>query len=347
MSKSKIEWTDAVWNPTTGCSKVSAGCANCYAEREWRRLAGNPMTAYFGRKFNDVACHPERLEQPLRWKKPRKIFVNSMSDLFHESVPDKFIAKVFAIMDLARQHTYMVLTKRPERAKELLSSEDFQFHVGMFQSQAVREFKLPEPKEIGPWPLKNVWLGVSVENQEAADERIPLLLHTPAVVRFISAEPLLGSVDLTKWIGTQFCCKCGYRGLDVGPEDEDGEFTCPECGADEWYFTETEYHGALEKNDRQSIDWVIVGGESGPNARPMHPYWVRSLRDQCQASEVPFFFKQWGEWGWYQGGHHSMKLPGTFVDGESFKAWMVRVGKKKAGRELDGRTWDELPEVRA
>lgn len=312
MSKSKIEWTDAVWNPTTGCSKVSSGCANCYAEREWHRLAGNPMTAYYGRKFNDVACHPERLDQPLRWKKPRKIFVNSMSDLFHDDVPEKFIAKVFAIMDLARHHTYMVLTKRPERAARLLSDDDFQFHVGWFQSQAIREFNLPEPKEIGPFPLKNVWLGVSVENQATADERIPLLLQTPAVVKFISAEPLLGPVSLA-----------GF----------DGETYRPWLDSVAW---------------KVDIDWVIVGGESGPNARPMHPDWVRSLRDQCQAAGVPFFFKQWGEWlpndqeydcnpGGVNYEQRHQLMGGTA---------MCRVGKKKAGRLIDGRTWDELPEVK-
>jgi len=308
MSKSKIEWTDAVWNLTTGCSKVSAGCAHCYAEREWRRLAGNPMTAYYGRKFNDVACHPERLYQPLRWKKPRKIFVNSMSDLFHDDVPEKFIAKVFAIMDLARQHTYMVLTKRPERAAKLLSDEDFQFHVGWFQSQAIREFGLPEPEEIGPFPFKNVWIGVSVENQATADERIPLLLQAPAKVRFISAEPLLGPVDLSPWLGIS--------------RYEEGAAWARDTGSD--------------------LDWVIAGGESGPNARPMHPDWVRSLRDQCQTAGTKFFFKQWGEWtSQFPQGLSLAHRAEAYRHGQSF----YRVGKKIAGRELDGRTWDELPEV--
>jgi protein gp37 len=231
-----------------------------------------------------------------------------MSDLFHDDVPEKFIAKVFAIMDLARQHTYMVLTKRPERAAKLLSDEDFQFHVGWFQSQAIREFGLPEPEEIGPFPFKNVWIGVSVENQATADERIPLLLQAPAKVRFISAEPLLGPVDLSPWLGIS--------------RYEEGAAWARDTGSD--------------------LDWVIAGGESGPNARPMHPDWVRSLRDQCQTAGTKFFFKQWGEWtSQFPQGLSLAHRAEAYRHGQSF----YRVGKKIAGRELDGRTWDELPEV--
>ncbi|MCO1599844.1 DUF5131 family protein [Desulfosporosinus nitroreducens] len=297
MAESKIEWTDAVWNPVTGCSKVSAGCAHCYAERLWPRLRAMGNPAYKDRSFNDVACHPERLEQPLGWRKPRRIFVNSMSDLFHQDVPLSFLSEVFDVMRLAKQHTFMILTKRPEGLKWL------RLNGPIYDDK----------------PLPNVWLGVSVENQAAADERIPLLLQTPAAVRFISAEPLLGPVDLQSDILGDTLCRCGGC-MDFAKDNPN-----------DW--------GA------QRIDWVIVGGESGPGARPVHPDWVRNLRDQCHGSKVPFFFKQWGEWGWYQGGHHSMKYPGTFVDDERFKAWMVRVGKKKAGRELDGQTWDEMPEV--
>jgi len=345
MGETNIEWASHTWNPVTGCSKVSDGCAHCYAEREWPRLAGNPKTPYYGRKFNDVRIHPERLEQPLRWTKPRKIFVNSMSDLFHDDVDEKFIAKAFAIMDLARQHTYMVLTKRPERAKRILNDEDFQFHIGWFQSQAIREFGLPEPKEIGPFPFKNVWIGVSVENQATADERIPLLLQIPAVVRFISAEPLLGPIVLKrKAVDEQEIIQATLMGLLE------------------------EYSRAVERG----IDWVICGGESGPGARPMHPDWVRGLRDQCQAANVPFFFKQWGEfkeacrynsWPKYRD-HVGVTTKAIGLDksallnadgsdlvngGPDHKIYPIshleRVGKKQAGRELDGRTWDEFPEM--
>lgn len=338
MSKSKIEWTDAVWNPTTGCSKVSAGCANCYAEREWHRLAGNPKTTYYGRKFNEVACHPERLDQPLQWKRPRKIFVNSMSDLFHEDVPDGFIDKVFAVMSDAAQHTFMILTKRPDRMMKYLSPDNPRY--------TAKEIYYLTKKVAGKfdcdlhWPLPNVWLGVSVENQAAADERIPLLLQTRARMRFISVEPLLGPVDLSPWLGIS--------------RYEEGAAWARDTGAD--------------------LDWVITGGESGPGARPMHPYWVQSLRDQCQTAGVPYFFKQWGAWepieevecGILDDNIHRLSLniiigiEGT-SDGEGWNGtvsspemikdrplWhLKRVGKKKAGRELDGRMWDELPEVQA
>lgn len=328
MRRSKIEWTDTVWNPTSGCSKVSAGCQNCYAERFARRLAGR--CGYPANNPFQVTLHPKRLEEPLHWRKPKRVFVNSMGDLFHEAVDEKFIAKVFAIMDLARQHTYCILTKRPGRAFQLLADEDFQFHVGWFQSQAVREFGLPKPEQIGPWPLRNVWLGVSVENQEAADERIPLLLQTPAAVRFISAEPLLGPVDLELYLP--------YHNHPL---------------KDEWH--RNGYHirrlniGITEG----TLDWIICGGETGPGARPMHPDWARILRDQAVTAGVPFFFKSWGEWVPYRDNgplppecsyvsYDGQIRPGDAEDLDT-DACMGRVGKKRAGRLLDGRTWDEYP----
>lgn len=258
----KIEWTDEVWNPVTGCSKVSEGCKNCYAERFSHRFGWTKKPWTVGNASENVKVHPGRLEQPLQWRKPRKIFVNSMSDLFHEQVPFEFIDKVFSIMALVPQHTFQILTKRPERMKEYIAH------------RAAKEFS--HLKHI-KWPLPNVWLGVSVENQKAADERIPLLLDTPAAVRFLSCEPLLGPVDLERPV--------------PGSRPVNGVYP-------PWMI--------------HLLDWVIVGGESGPGARPMHPDWVRSLRDQCQQAGVPFFFKQWG-------------------------------GKKKAGRLLDGEEWNELP----
>lgn len=328
MRGSKIEWTDMVWNPTSGCSKVSAGCQNCYAERFAWRLAGR--CGYPANNPFQVTLHPKRLEEPLHWRKPKRVFVNSMGDLFHEAVDEKFIAKVFAIMDLARQHTYCILTKRPGRAFQLLTDEDFQFHVGWFQSQAVREFGLPRPEQVGPWPLRNVWLGVSVENQEAADERIPLLLQTPAAVRFISAEPLLGPVDLELYLP--------YHNHPL---------------KDEWH--RNGYHirrlniGITEG----TLDWIICGGETGPGARPMHPDWARILRDQAVTAGVPFFFKSWGEWVPYRDNgplppecsyvsYDGQIRPGDAEDLDT-DACMGRVGKKRAGRLLDGRTWDEYP----
>lgn len=279
MSKSKIEWTDETWNPVTGCTKVSQGCKHCYAEREWARLSANPKaTAYFGRSFGDVQCHPERLEQPLRWKRPRRIFVNSMSDLFHEDVPVDFIAQVFDAMARCPQHTFQILTKRAARMQFLMWSE--------------LDWK----------PLPNVWIGVSVEDQSTADERIPLLLQTPAAVRWVSAEPLLGPVDLE------------FGEIDIALE-KDGFGNSAILGG---------------------IDWVVVGGESGPKARPMHPDWARSLRDQCAAVGVPFLFKQWGEWATGANGDYSQH---KWVDGSV----SYRCGKKASGRLLDGVQHDGYP----
>ena len=260
-AKTKIEWTDATWNPVTGCTKVSRGCQHCYAERDWRRLAANPNTVYQGRKFTDVMVHPERLDQPKQWRRTRKIFVNSMSDLFHESVPDTFIAAVFAAMARAPQHVYQILTKRPIRMREIIARLPE-------LAESLPERHLPADGDLRP--RRNVWLGVSVEDNEQACLRLPTLMNIPDIVRFASFEPLLGPVRL---------------------------------------FPET------------VIDWAIVGGESGSGARRMLTEWALSLRDQCAEMHIPFYFKQWGEFG---------------EDGK-------RCGKTAAGRLLDGREWNELP----
>ena len=219
--KSGIAWTEASWNPVTGCTKVSAGCKHCYAEREWTRLAANPKSGvYHGRQFTDVACHSERLDQPLRWTKPRRIFVNAMADLFHESVPDAFIDQVFAVMALAPQHTFQVLTKRVERMREWFAPgyDNREHAVG----QAMREIAASRGGDdagLPEWPLPNVWLGVSAEDQEAAEARIPALLETPAAVRWVSLEPLLGPVDLGSWLGPDPATKIAWVvcGGESGP----------------------------------------------------------------------------------------------------------------------------------
>ena len=294
----KIEWTDATWNPTTGCDRVSPGCANCYALDLAARLKAMGVAAYqkdggraSGPGFG-LTLHPDRLDMPLRWRKPRRIFVNSMSDLFHEDVPDNFISLCFQIMSLAPQHTFQVLTKRSERMHDLM-----------------------------PWlleregdglPLPNVWLGTSVENQHWADVRIPILLDTPAAVRFLSCEPLLGRLDLTRWL------RKSVSSVD--------------------YHQRVGYDAAPGAADR--IDWMIAGGESagpakralverwqegiGPDAgwewvpKAQSLLWIQNIRDQCQAAGVPFFFKNWG-------------------------------GPRptSGGRLLDGRTWDQFPEAPA
>lgn len=301
--KTGIEWTDATWNPVTGCAKVSAGCKHCYAEREWPRMT-KLVPAYAGRDFTDVRTHEDRLTQPMRWQKPRMIFVNSMSDLFHPDVPFDFIDLVFSSMELSPQHKFQVLTKRADRMCDYIKSR-FGYRP----------------------PLPNVWLGVSVEDQAAADERIPLLLDTPAAVRWISAEPLLGPVDLNRMLVNP---ERGFHASALHEQHDD----CYYCS-------------------NAQLDWVVVGGESGPKARPMHPDWARNLRDQCAAAGVPFLFKQWGEWCEAWGGCTHLIYPdGTVLEGthDHPDAWkhktaetIARLGKKRAGRLLDGVTHDGYP----
>jgi protein gp37 len=230
---SSIEWTESTWNPVTGCTKISPGCAHCYAERMAKRLCAMGQDRY--RNGFKVTLQPDVVEMPLRWKRPRMIFVNSMSDLFHKDVPTEFIMKCFSVMQKASQHTFQVLTKRPERAVELASTLS--------------------------WPC-NVWMGTTVENADYVP-RIHLLTQLPAIVRFLSLEPLLGP---------------------------------------------------MPRLPLKGIHWVIVGGESGPSARPMETAWVLQIRNQCMDHKVPFFFKQWGG-----------------------------LNKSLTGRELEGMIWNEMP----
>lgn len=283
---SAIEWTNETWNPTTGCDKISPGCDNCYALTLARRLKamgqakyqadGNPVTS--GPGFG-LAVHPDTLDTPLSWRKPRKVFVNSMSDLFHARVPKTFAGGVWNTMALTPWHTYQILTKRPERMRRILSG----------WADAGWMWRKHDAIWCGPipGPLPNVWLGTSIESDEYA-YRADELRATPAAVRFLSLEPLLGPLPSLSLAG---------------------------------------------------IDWVIAGGESGAGARPMRPEWARSLRDRCQAAGVPFFFKQWGEHRWIAGSRWD----------EETQCWVdhgivpQRVGKKLAGRLLDGREWNEFP----
>lgn len=300
---SKIEWTEATWNPVTGCTKVSPGCDHCYAERITERFHGKGS-------FTLVRRNEEKLYLPLRWRKPRRIFVNSMSDLFHDDVPLGFLARAFAVMAQTPQHTYQLLTKRHGRMRSVLTSQVFVEMVrGMVGEVA--------------WPLPNVWLGVSVENQQWADIRIPALIDTPAAVRWLSCEPLLGPIDL-------YCCGSVSA---IAPDWAGGP-------------------GGGTGAPHPLVDWVVVGGESGPGARPMHPAWVRQLRDDCGHEEVPFFFKQWGEWSPVaQGDEVSAPFRivpeyGHEMDGPFTRGWaMRRVGKKAAGRLLDGELHDAYPAV--
>ena len=322
----KIEWTDATWNIITGCSVVSAGCKHCYA----MKLAGTRLRDHPSRKGlttdtgagpvwnGEVRFNKQWLDQPLRWKRSRMIFVCAHGDLFHESVPDEWIDKVFAVMALCPQHTFQVLTKRPERMLEYCKTLGRHHEVdrvslvaktmtskGFYYTMTGCGFALP-----------NVWLGVSVEDQANADERIPLLLQTPAAVRWVSAEPLLEPITIFSIDGI----------IDI----PDGM--------------------------KSSLHWVVVGGESGINARPMHPDWARSLRDQCNVAGVPFLFKQWGEWfprsQWED--NPDLILPDDdcvyensdktiILESDDGPKPMHRVGKKAAGRLLDGVQHDEYP----
>jgi protein gp37 len=302
---SGIEWTDATWNPVTGCTKVSAGCDHCYAAtfaERWRGVPGH----HFENGF-DLTLRPDKLTLPLSWRKPRRIFVNSMSDLFHADIPDAYIARVFAVMAATPQHTYQVLTKRPARMRALVSrgvlgGEGF---PGMVE-EAMAEFT---HAGVERWPLPHVWLGVSVEDQHWTDIRVPALIDTPAAVRFLSCEPLLGPIDLSAWMptgGARWQC-VGCHRFYGGPHRD----ACPDCGRVGYW---TGSHTGNGHPHGQPIGWVIAGGESGHGARPMHPDWVRGLRDQTTTAGVPFLFKQWG--------------------GRTPKA---------GGRELDGRTWDQFP----
>ncbi|MVA28737.1 phage Gp37/Gp68 family protein [Agrobacterium vitis] len=282
----KIEWTDATWNPITGCSVVSPGCTNCYAMKlAGTRLQHHPSRAGLTKDSKagpvwtgEVRFNEQWLTEPLKWKRPRMIFVCAHGDLFAEGVPDEWIDQVFAVMALAPHHTFQVLTKRPERMRDYLSVHPDILRDRWYRSvpagkwpvsvseayaaihpHATEEMRALYNRKQPLFPLPNVWLGVSVEDQPRAEQRIPILLDTPAAIRWISAEPLLGPIYIPEYMPNKL-----------------------------W--------ADLKSWKQNEIDWVVAGGESGRNARPMHPDWARSLRDQCTAAGVPFLFKQWGEW---------------------------------------------------
>ncbi|MDZ7711737.1 MAG: phage Gp37/Gp68 family protein [Rhodovibrio sp.] len=359
MGKTKIEWTDDSWNPIraenleTGgvghfCARVSDGCRNCYAERLQPRLQ-NPVR-YAAQDAGKVRMFldRDRLVTPLRQSRPRYIFVCSMTDLFYEGHPDEWIDEMFAVMALAPQHTFLVLTKRIARARAYLDQtpprqrctyEEVYNAMGSVGKEALGD-RHPYRKAFPlgmPWPLPNVYLGVSAEDQKTAEARIPDLLMARAARRFLSAEPLLGGIDLV-WL--HFIGGGGTH-LDVvnGRHGEPDTWQAP----------------------AKRLDWVIAGGESGPKARPMHPDWVRKLRDQCQAAGVAFHFKQWGEWAPADGRDQDDLQECRYGEFHAGTDWidsclcpfgdrggdMYRVGKKAAGRMLDGEIWDQrLPMAR-
>lgn len=355
-----IQWTDATWAPITGCSVVSPGCTNCYAMKlAGTRLAHHPSRAGLTRNSKagpvwtgEVRFNEEWLTQPLKWKRPRKIFVCAHGDLFHESVPDEWIDRVFAVMALAPQHTFQVLTKRARRMHIYLNDPRTKARIGeIVFVNLMRWNGLKPPLRAEdwrhdarrPWPLPNAWLGVSAEDQARAEERVPWLLDTPAAVRWLSAEPLLGPIDFDK-----FCPSGGPLRGDPFPLTGRMIYAAAR-GFDDSINACAGYTGKL--------NWIVVGGESGPGARPMHPDWARSIRDQCEAAGVAFFFKQWGEWavdrlrpGVDLGGDmradrvrhvcRDRENDGHFRKGDRH---MRRVGKALAGRLLDGREHKDMP----
>lgn len=343
----KIQWTEATWNVCVGCTKVSAGCQNCYALRMAVRLAHNPKIPKKDREryrstiretkrgwewSGKVALFEDRLEQPKSWRKPRMVFLCSMSDICHEDVPDWFIEATFNAMlwndyyggDYGQKHIFQVLTKRPERLANLLSGN-------VWRPCAHGALPVAPPNDNGVLP-ERIWVGITAEDQKALDARAYHLWRIPAKMKWISHEPALGQLNLSARYG------------EGQPDD-------PPAPISEW------------------INWVVTGGESGPGARPMHPDWARSMRDQCAAAGIPWFFKQWGEWRecfdkWvkYEATERDLqyiglmeydgrfrvapKLPLSVQETHCTEAdcWMIRLGKKQAGRVLDGQTYGEYPQ---
>lgn len=316
MQNTKIEWADHTFNPWIGCTKVGPGCDNCYAEADFDKRR---HVVQWGPNQPRKRTAASTWAAPLRWNREaaaagvrHRVFCASLADVFDNEVPEQWRIDLFDLIQRTPNLDWLLLTKRIGNARFMIE-------------QALIQLGDPATDMVGSWPFSNVWIGATITSQAEADRDIPKLLAVPAVKRFLSMEPLLGLVDLTR--------------IPV-----DGGYVCSLRGARPAY---------------PSIDWVIVGGESGPKARPMHPDWVRSLRDQCQSAGVPFLFKQWGEWvdadngpeddaaydgksdcwAHIDGGHHDGEMGVDFFNTYP----MYRVGKKAAGRLLDGREWNEIP----
>lgn len=342
----KIEWTDATVNAINGCMVVSPGCANCYAMKQAHRF---PVRQGLSRPTNggmvwtgEVRFAEKVLEQVLRWQRPRRIFWNAHGDTFYERVPDDWIDRCFAVMALTPHHTHQVLTKRPERMRAYCDgitsysgASRVAAHIERLAGGVkAREF-LAQQANLSYVP--NVWLGTSVEDQKRAEERVPILLDTPAAVRWLSCEPLLGPVDLTNILVEHPALgqhAPAYLDALVGEAFDAGASSI--------------YRDA-------KIDWVVVGGESGPGSRPMHPAWVREVRDACERARTAFHFKQWGDWRWFEAadllaradaGQSQPKRDLVYERPDSRSGLMVdvwRIGKREAGRLLDGVSYDGYP----
>jgi protein gp37 len=357
MGKTAIEWTERTWNPIVGCSLQSPGCKRCYAMKIAGRLEAMGVPYYQGTTqktangfvwTGKVATNDHALMEPLRRRAPTTWFVNSMSDLFHPDVSEQVIDRIFVAMALCPQHTFQVLTKRADRMRAYAEGFDWARAVencrdatgaSMILKHSIadlrRIFGLAERFSYDPdcsaWPLQNVWLGVSVEDQKRADERVPELLATPAAIRWLSCEPLLGPVDLTR--------------IFMGEAQVD--YAAGFDGPGTMRFNINALAG-VQSFGWRGLDWIVVGGESGPGARPMHPDWARGLRDQCAGAGVPFLFKQWGEWAPMGaiGADRSPELrakrgSASFVADGGVQ--IGRPGKRAAGRLLDGLQHDGMP----
>lgn len=375
MAETTIEWTERSWNPIVGCSVVSPGCTNCYAMgmadrfkdvyrgRQWAGEPAEAMTRRVNGKAvwtGQLTLAPDRvLTEPLRRRRPTTWFVNSMGDLFHENTPEAWIDRVVAVMALAEllhlcppapdgrdKHIFQVLTKRADRMRSYLRRLPNRDDIIADEADQIMGGNLPVEllvavKRLVRLPLPNVWFGVSAEDQKRADERVPLLLGTPAAVRFVSAEPLLGPISFRDWL---------RRGDDDLRESD--PLAC-------MLLRQAEEDGTAWV--RPALDWIIVGGESGPDARPMHPDWPRRIREQCEVTGTAFFFKQWGEW--QDGSDFAPNAKAVTFDGRVIEptrkaiaaadrdqrvmspTMMRRVGKKRAGRLLDGIEHNAMPEV--
>ncbi len=354
MSTSKIEWTDVVWNPVRGCSKVSAGCTNCYAERQAARFSGpgQPWDGFvrtlyqgpnaeasFPRWTGRVELVPDALDKPLRWRKPRRVFVNSMSDLFHERVSNEDIAGIFGLMASAPQHTFQVLTKRPERMRvwckwmeaHAAAHSTVPIQVAVYHGQRLSEHAALRNGALDrAWPLPNVWLGVSVEDQASADGRIPTLLETPAEVRWVSYEPALGPVDFSRFM---------WPVHERWPWPFESPAAARAAGA-----KVTKHKQAIVLAGSRFLDWIVVGGESGPGARPCDIKWIRGALEQCKAAGVPVFVKQLGAAAFGYDGMHEGQM--RAVSGRSFNGFRRGVPKLRHPKGGDPLEWPEDLRVR-
>jgi protein gp37 len=348
---SAIEWTDHTWSPIRGCTKVSAGCRDCWAKREVdQRWSHNPKSPWYGRRFEDVTLNPQALAHVAGMPAGSKVFVCPRSDLFHEAVPFEYIAAVFGVMGLFRELTFQVLTKRAARMADFFNWVEWEgrarygaWHLCLMSllkagadAPMARLWKRAEPAlraseerdEASAWPLPNVWLGVTAEDQQALSDRLPHLLGSPAAVRWLSLEPLIGPVRLCDVECRSWC-------LADGPVPRGASLPPPATSVDALHGV-VRHGGGARASRTAKVDWVVVGGERGPRARAMAEEWLRQIVADCQLATTPVFFKQWGDW--VPRSQAPRAVPDVYPDVK-----VLRVGKRAAGARLDGREYRQFP----